>query len=250
MITGYCFGKDKGPISYPHGNTIILLSMTARKPDFKLILVEGFPGTGKSTTTQHIGSFIQRQGITCRWFLEEDDPHPIACLDFKIEGLPENMIPLWTDFVQQAMQEPAVTIIESRLWQNTALFMYMSNWATCDIRRFGLDVAQAIAPLSPILIHLDQEDTETAVRRLYNLRGEKWIQEALAMTATYPWFQSRALKDFAGWVQFFTEWQVVAESLYDDWPHRKLKIKNPHDGWAKAIRTIDSFLESSFLHAR
>jgi len=53
----------------------------------KLILIEGLPGAGKSTTTTHLGSFPQRGGRACRWYLEEDDPHPIACLDFRLENL-------------------------------------------------------------------------------------------------------------------------------------------------------------------
>ena len=208
----------------------------------KLILIEGFPGAGKSTTTLHIGTALQEQGIACRWYLEDDDPHPIACLDFEIKGLPEKMIPLWASFAEQVMQDSTVTIIESRLWQNTAFFMYMSNCEAGEIVHFSHQLGQVLAPLSPLLMYLDQQDAEAALRRLYTLRGEKWMQEALDMTTAYPWFQSRGLKDFAGWVQFFEEWQRVAERLYHDWPHRKIKIQNPHDDWERAYRQIDAIL--------
>jgi hypothetical protein len=213
----------------------------------RLILIEGFPGSGKSTTTEHIGTTLQEQGIACRWFLEDDNPHPIDCLDFAIKGLPEKMIPLWSNYVEQAIKEPIVTVIESRLWQNTALFMYMSEWQAKDILQFNRQVSQELVPLSPFLIYLDQEDTETALRRLYTLRGEKWMQEALDMTTSYPWFQSRGLKDFAGWVQFFKEWQGVVTRLYNDWPLRKIKIQNPHDDWGSAYQQIDGFLQPVFL---
>jgi hypothetical protein len=209
----------------------------------KLILVEGFPGAGKSTTTKHISTALQQQGVACRWFLEEDDPHPIACLDFEIKGLTEKMIPLWSSFVDHAIQESIVTIIESRLWQNTAFFMFMSNWEAEDILQFSQQIGQVLAPLSPLLVYLDQEDTEAALRRLYTLRGEKWMQEALEMTTAYPWFQSRGLKNFAGWVQFFEEWQRVVERLYQDWPHRKIKIPDPHADWERAYQQIDAFLQ-------
>jgi hypothetical protein len=210
--------------------------------DTKLVLIEGLPGAGKSTTTRHIGTTLQQQGVACRWYLEEDDPHPIACLDFEIKGLLEKMIPLWSSFTKHAMQEPIVTIIESRLWQNTALFMFMSNKEVEDILQFSQQIGQVLAPLSPILIYLDQEDTGTGLRRLYTLRGEKWMQEALEMTTVYPWFQSRGLKDFVGWVQFFTEWQRVVTQLFNNWPHEKIKIQNPHDDWESAYQQIDSFL--------
>lgn len=61
----------------------------------KLILVEGFPGAGKSSTTGYLRTLLQDRGFACRAFLEEDDPHPIDCLDFEIQGLAGNMFPLW-----------------------------------------------------------------------------------------------------------------------------------------------------------
>jgi len=59
----------------------------------KLILIEGLPGAGKSTTTEHLGTFLQQHDIACCWYLEEDDPHPIPCLDFELENLSQKMIP-------------------------------------------------------------------------------------------------------------------------------------------------------------
>ena len=209
----------------------------------KLILVEGLPGAGKSTTTEHLGIVLLRHGIECRWYLEDDDPHPIACLDFEIKALPQKMIPLWSSFTKQTTQESCVTVMESRLWQNTALFMYMSEWEADDILRFSKQVWQVLAPLSPILVYLDQDDTESALYRLYTLRGKKWMQWALKKTISYPWFQSRGLSDFAGWVQFFEEWQRMVQRLYNDWPYRKIKIQNPHEDWEKAYQQMYSFLQ-------
>lgn len=211
--------------------------------DTRLILIEGFPGAGKSTTTEQLGKTLQQHGLACRWYLEEDHPHPIDCADFATHGLTQKMIPLWRSFTEQALPEPTVTLIESRLWQNTALFMYMSNCAVDEIVELNQQQAQVLAPLSPVLIYLDQSETDTALRRLYPMRGEKWIQSALDLTIPYPWFQSRGLTDFAGWVQFFREWQAVAERLFDDWPHRKLKIQDPYEDWERAYQQIYAFLQ-------
>ena len=209
----------------------------------KLILIEGLPGAGKSTSTGRLGTILQQRGIACRYFLEDDDPHPIACLDFEIMGLTQKMVSLWRNFAEQAMREPIVTIIESRLWQNTALFMYMSEVDVEEIINFNRQVWQALRPLSPCLVYLDQDDTEVALRRVYNTRGEKWIEWALEKTTQYPWFKSRGLKDFAGWVKFFEEWQQVARRLYGDWPYHKIKILNPHEDWAKAYEQMLAILQ-------
>lgn len=210
--------------------------------DTRLILIEGFPGAGKSTTTRYLGERLRQRGAACRWYLEEDTPHPIDCNGFAIKGLTEKMIPLWTSFARQALQEPTVTLIESRLWQNTALFMYMSNCTVDEIAELNRQQAQALAPLSPALIYLDQPDTEAAMRRMAATRGEEWIQWALDKTTPYAWFQTRRLTDFVSWIQFFREWQAVAEGLFDDWPHRKLNIQNAHQDWAQAYRQMEEFL--------
>ena len=84
-------------------------------------------------------------------------------------------------------------LIESRLWQNTALFMYMSECSLDEITCFVCKVGQALLPLAPVLVYLDQEDTETALAQLYTWRGEQWMNDTIGWTTQYPWFQSRGL---------------------------------------------------------
>jgi len=209
----------------------------------QLVLIEGLPGAGKSTSTVWLGGVLERARVACRWYREEDDPHPLPCLDLEIKGLPAKMIPRWSDFVQRTLQEPFIVIIESRLWQNTGLYMYMSENTADDILNFSREVYHVLTPLTPALIYLDQVDTETALRRMYATRGEIWMQQTLEETLPYPWFTSRGIKDFDGWVQFFVEWRKVAEQLFDNFPHPKIKILNAHDDWATALEQIRSFLQ-------
>lgn len=209
----------------------------------KLILIEGLPGAGKSTSTVHIGKILQQHNVDCRFFREADNPHPIDCVDFEIKGLAERMVPLWAKFVNDAIQGSTVTIIESRLWQNTALFMYMSEVDVEEILNFHQRVWKVLAPLSPALLYLDQDNTDIALRRMRATRGEKYMEDTLRATLPYQWFKSRGITDFAGWVQFFEEWHTVAEGLYVDWPYDKETIMNPHDDWAKAYQQMHAFLQ-------
>jgi thymidylate kinase len=209
----------------------------------KLILIEGLPGAGKSTTTQRIGMRLQQAGLACRWYLEEDEPHPIACLDFLLKELPQKLPPLWHTFAQQALKAPDITIMESRLWQNTAFFMYMGDFPVSAIRELQHQVWQVLTPLSPVLVYLDQDNVESALQRLYSFREEALVNAAIQMTSTYPWFQRRGLNDVSGWVQFFQEWQRVAEQLYDDWPAVKLRVVNAHAAWETTYQQIDHHLQ-------
>ncbi len=212
--------------------------------DSKLILIEGFPGAGKTTTTVKLGTHLQKQGFTCNWHLEEDDPHPIACLGFKLSDLAQKLPPLWATFAEQARQKPTITIIESRLWQNTAMFMFMNEHSTDEIVDVCRLVHQEIAPLKPILLNFRQDNVEIALKRTRALRGEEWMEWALEKTtANYRWFQSRGLNNFEGWIQFFEEWQGVKDRLYHDWPFSKMTISNPHDDWDVAYQQLYRFLQ-------
>jgi hypothetical protein len=121
--------------------------------------------------------------------------------------------------------------------------MIMSEVAVDEIIQFNRQVWEALAPLSPALIYLDQDNTEQALRRICNMRGEEWMEWALNSTTSYTWFTSRGLHDFSGWVKFFEEWQPIAERLYCNWPGHKVKILNPHEEWEKAYQQMAVFLQ-------
>lgn len=211
--------------------------------DTKLILVEGIPGAGKTTTTEHLGTSLQQRGIGCRWYFEEDDPHPIACLEMKLEELAEKLPMQWAAFAEQASREKVVTIIESRLWQNTALFMFMDEYPIDEIVKCHQLVWKELKSLAPALIYLHQDDIEKAMNRLSTMRRQSILEKDLETTSHYKWFQRRGVQGIDGWVQFFGEWQEVAERLYYDWPYRKTKIKNPHDDWEQAYQNMYGFLQ-------
>jgi len=210
----------------------------------KLILIEGLPGAGKTSSSLHLGNFLQQNGIACRWYLENDNPHPIDCSNFKLKDLAQKLPPLWLAFVKQALGENIVTIIESRLWQNTALFMFMSEFPIEEIVQVYQLVLNELSPLSPVLIILHQDDIEKALGRLYSLRDKDLIEKDIQATNHYKWFRSRGLKNLDGWVQFFSEWQGVAELLYSEWPFRKTKIINPHNDWQQSYQHMYNFVQA------
>ena len=209
----------------------------------KLILIEGIPGAGKTTSCIQLGRMLQEQAVTCRWYLEEDDPHPIDCTDLKLKDLARKLPPMWSAFVAQALRKDDVSIIESRLWQNTLLFMFMSEYPLDEILDIHKMVWKELSPLNPVLIVLYQDDIQIALKRLYTMRNKELIEKDIKTTSQYAWFRSRDLNDLSGWVQFFNEWQAVAAQLFRDWPYAKIKITNPHDDWGVAYQEMVRFFE-------
>jgi deoxyadenosine/deoxycytidine kinase len=210
--------------------------------DMKLILIEGLPGSGKSTTAEYLAGELQRRGIHSRWFHEMDDDNPIADLPCDVPDYQARMVEEWSRFVEQAQNNDSVTVLESRFWQNTALFMYMGTYSVEEVTLFNDAVASVIQPLSPVLFYMAQKDVEAALRRLDTFRGKDWMEAAIEVTTKERWFQSRGLGGFDGWVKFFSEWTTVADRLYDRLEFRKHRIHDPHQDWKQAYADMRSFL--------
>jgi hypothetical protein len=211
----------------------------------KLILIEGLPGAGKSTTCGYLGEHFREQGQACRWYLEADKAHPLDFSELKLKDLSEELPPLWQTFVDHLMSEKILAVVESRLWQNTALFMYMSEYSIAEILAVHQLVWKELSAVAPALIYLYQPDVENAMQRLYQERDRAIVAKDIAFTSHYPWFQNRGWNNFDGWIEFFTEWQAVAEILYQDFPYRKAKIENPQADWDQSYQQMIGFVQSA-----
>ncbi|MBQ35736.1 MAG: hypothetical protein CME04_05045, partial [Gemmatimonadaceae bacterium] len=91
--------------------------------DHRLIIVEGCPGSGKSSTSQFLCRQLQRAGHACRWYYEEEMPHPVAATkgigrvrDFREYG--RAALRRWRDFVSRARRSDEIAIIESHFFQD------------------------------------------------------------------------------------------------------------------------------------
>lgn len=76
----------------------------------RLILVEGIPGLGKTSTARYIKEWLERGGIPTQLFLEGDLNHPadyesVACLGMKEYGELKEKYPELTDEIDQSTDD-------------------------------------------------------------------------------------------------------------------------------------------------
>ena len=97
--------------------------------DTKLILIEGIPGSGKSTIALNLANAISTRRIKCQCYLEwaEDNPIFIGNMEDLSEIISssklreQNVLQQWQNFTQKARQQVTVNIIESRFWQSQVI---------------------------------------------------------------------------------------------------------------------------------
>jgi hypothetical protein len=141
-----------------------------------LILVEGLPGCGKSTTAQFLALRLQRAGRRARWHYEEESPHPVVApyTGSTWQGYFEDRFARWARFAAQVRASDEVRILESTLLQTPILTTLQGNVPSDVISMFLRRLQEMLVPLEPWLVYLYHPRPEEAWRSIAARRGSGW----------------------------------------------------------------------------
>jgi thymidylate kinase len=213
----------------------------------KLIIVDGLPGSGKSSTSQFICDQLQRNGRKSRWYYEEEEPHPVAptkgLRDF---GSPEEYsqaaLDRWKAFTSAAMESDEIAIIESRFFQDAIFPFLMNDLDRPLILDYIHGIAKVCQPLNPNLIYLFQPDYTATMRRICNQRGSGIEQAYIERNEKSTYGRRLGLQGFDGLVQFWVDLRSIMEQLFEELDIPKLAINNTERDWRSYYHQIGEFL--------
>ncbi len=224
-----------------------------------LILIEGVPCSGKSCTAERLARDISAQGIRCNCYLEWSEDNPISI--GQMEDLAEiiastksrqtGVFRQWQSFVERAAEHEEINIIESRLWQAQGMYLYLSGHSEKDVLESTRRLNSVIAVLKPILIYLTPTDVAKLHAQVAEEKNKTWRQSGRegswedwgnAIYEGQQWFTRRSLTSEA-MAKFFEAWMSIAERLFERYPFRKIKIRDPQMDWVKTIGTLRDFLQ-------
>jgi hypothetical protein len=209
----------------------------------RLILVEGFPGAGKSTTAQFLARALARRGAAVRWVWEVERPHPLVPAS-PASGYPdweafiEARVARWRAFAAAAAEHDVTVIPESALLQLPVFAMLTRDVEPARIETFVRRLAEAVAPLSPSLVYLARPDPEAAFRAIGERRGLAWLLHHVQASTGFAFTRSRGLTGLDGLLAYWRAHAelcgavvgrldvpaLVLESGPDDWPERRRRI--------------------------
>ena len=225
----------------------------------KLILIEGPPGSGKSTTAQLLADDIAREGHACQCFYEWSADHPIPIGDDSNLGqviataiaLENEELQHWQQFVQANRNSDRITVLESRFWQTGVMLTYIGGHPVERIKESNQRVIAAIRPLQPVLIYFEIDPLRVFIERTIRIKEAEWQQAGIPDSwaehiyrafEPQPWFQQRGLTGLEGMVAFLEEWAAIAHRLYAELPFPKVKIRNPHENWPRSMQQMRDFV--------
>jgi hypothetical protein len=210
----------------------------------KLILIEGLPGSGKSTVATSISSKLTELGVGHYSYLETTAKKPIKLLDPLSATYRQDLLAQWERLVAQSDEHTIV--LESAFWQGTVDPMIGNNYPRAEIIAITDSVNSIVEPLKPKLIYLCHADVDSHIRWIFNSRGEKWAGEIVERDLRLPYHRDRGHCDISGLVEFFEDCQKLTDELYDRVPFQKTKICNPHQGWERVHREISGVVDEAW----
>jgi hypothetical protein len=228
--------------------------------DTNLILVDGLPGSGKSSTAQILWLHLLNHNHEVDWFYEHQISHPIFPLNFehriylmmlnqpwsgaflKSSTVLEYSLRKWQTLANSLQRTRRIGILESTFFQTMIGWLQLLNLSRGEILRYAARVQQSIEKVHPVLVYLYQADPVAALRSTRAQRGD-WFEQALVRAiAKTPYGRTHRVGDFEGVIRFLLTVRSITDEIYEHSSFRKIALDTTGRNWSDYLDRILCFL--------
>ena len=172
-----------------------------------LIIIEGLPGSGKSTTAAMIADELRKKGKRVLCFDEGED-HPADYKDYDFpdfETEREKILAKWRDFVSNCDRN-AVYVFNCVFLQNPMCETMMRfDMEYEKSRAYISEIAEIIKPLHPVIVYTDRPDIRAAVDRVLDERGSDWLNAVIGYHTGQGYGKRNGLFGYDGYLECLAE---------------------------------------------
>lgn len=176
-----------------------------------LIIVEGLPGSGKSTTAALIAKVLDKKGkkVVCVDEGAQEHPADYADYDFPdFETERARILGKWRSFMENADKD------------TTYVFncVFLQNPMCETMMRFGMDetaslnyiseIAEIIKPLRPVIVYIDRADVKETVDRVLDERGSDWLNAVVDYHVSQGYGKQNHLSGYEGYLACLEERKI------------------------------------------
>lgn len=218
--------------------------MTTEKK--RLIIIDGMPGSGKTTCAASIADALSAWNVPNRCILELEENHPLFIRGYEFSSLKDKqqadlfitqLQAIFRDFVQERLNSvEEVTIIESVLFQDAISCAYHMGMDHDKLVDLTSALQGIISGLHPVLIYFYQLDVEAQWRFICSVRGNEWGPVSLHTD-----------EDFKEAAALWGASQAFVRTAVDAWDISKLIIENKEYLWAEYTDRVIGFIEEQIV---
>jgi hypothetical protein len=186
----------------------------------RLILIEGLPGSGKTSLAEWLCAHVEAQGTSASWIPELLDDHPVADRSLmrtaKANGYADRCVERWAAFSRevQALDSPHLFILEGCLFQSTVRFLIEYERSAEEVHRYLPAVEDCLAPLRPHLVYLTQTNATAYLQsEVTRRKGEEIVARIARYSATTPFSVARGLEGSSALVALYARYRNTCDQL-------------------------------------
>ncbi len=185
-----------------------------------LILIEGLPGSGKSSLSEWLCEHLNRQGMTSTWIPELERDHPVidrpTMRTASAPGYVDRCIARWQAFSNrvQRLDPPSSLILDACLFQSSVRFLVEYERGAEEIDRYLPAVEDCLTPLDPHVIYLTQSDAADYLEtELVRRKGFETVSRIASYSEGTPYSVARGLQGFAALKALYTAYRRVCDAM-------------------------------------
>jgi hypothetical protein len=216
---------------------------------YRLVIVEGIMGSGKSTTMRLIAQHLQESGQPALTVHERTEPHPVRATDelehwfepwrdTTPQRLAHRALARWAAFVEATQAGTAIPVMDGQLFHGDLTHLLLMEAEPALIAGYVQALAAIIAPLDPFVIYLWQEDVDAAIRKVCAERGPEWVEYQVNWKLAAPYCVRRGFKGMDGLIALYREYRRMTDDLFRQLPVARLAIENSAGDWPAYARQI------------
>ncbi len=217
----------------------------ARRLAPRLILIEGLPGSGKSTSARRLCAALRERGVDTEEHLEADDDNPIrvgsvvrdleaAILDYR----PSDRLEDWASLAKRVEAGDSRVVLESRFIQNAGMFAYLGGARFPEVLAHTREIERRLRATSALCIVLRVADARDHMQQAVCDGHPDWVSRVTRAFDATPWMTSRSAAGVEGFIEFFVDWARCLDDLVSLLEIDVLVIDEPQLDWEKASREI------------
>ena len=194
-----------------------------RASNTQLILIEGLPGSGKSSLGQSIATLLQQHRLPATCISELDTNHPVTGKPLRQSAsrpdFADRCIESWTNFATNQNSE-SITVLEGCFFQNTVRFLIEHEHPDSHLQRYFNSSEAVLAELAPLHIYLSHPNKRDYLRtHLARRKGRETVARIARYTESTPWAVRRSFEGTDALLALYSAYgarcdQLIAGSVY------------------------------------